>query len=51
MSTGEVGDLLGLSDRAVRAACQSGRLAAQQVAGRYRISKATVENYRDRPTI
>jgi excisionase family DNA binding protein len=48
MSTGQAADVLGLSDRAVRAACQSGRLVAQQVAGRYRINRTAVDQYRNR---
>jgi excisionase family DNA binding protein len=45
LSTGRASDLLGMSDRAVRAACAAGRLAAQRVAGRYRISRAALDQY------
>lgn len=46
MSTKQAGQLVGLSDRAVRYACESGRLAAQKVAGRYRISRSSLNQYR-----
>lgn len=46
LSTGQAAGLLGMSARGVRLAISEGRLEAQQVAGRYRISRANVEHYR-----
>ncbi|MFE5293003.1 helix-turn-helix domain-containing protein [Isoptericola sp. NPDC056618] len=46
LSTGQAANLLGITDRAVRLAIREGRLVAEQVAGRYRISRANVEHYR-----
>ncbi|MFJ1510909.1 helix-turn-helix domain-containing protein [Cellulosimicrobium funkei] len=46
LSTGQAADLLGITDRAVRLAISENRLPAQQVAGRYRITRADVEHYR-----
>lgn len=46
LSTTEAGDLLGIGDRAVRQAIDGGRLDAHRVAGRWRISREDVEQYR-----
>lgn len=46
LSTGQAAGLLGITDRAVRLAIREGRLEAQQVAGRYRISRPNFEHYR-----
>ena len=46
MSVAEVADLLGLTDRAVRLACSQERLEAQQVGGRWRITREAYEEYR-----
>jgi excisionase family DNA binding protein len=46
MTTAEVADLLYLSDRAVRMACKNGRLRADQIDGRWRISREDFEHFR-----
>lgn len=46
MSVVEVADSLCLTDRAVRLACQEGRLEAERVGSRWRISRQALENYR-----
>ncbi|WP_171467684.1 helix-turn-helix domain-containing protein [Cellulosimicrobium sp. 72-3] len=46
LSTGQAAELLGITDRAVRLAIREGRLDAEQVAGRYRISRPNFEHYR-----
>lgn len=46
MSTGQAADALGVSPRAVRLACEQGRLPAAQVDGRWRITRASVTSYR-----
>lgn len=46
MSTTQAGGLLGITDRAVRLAITEDRLPAQQVAGRWRITREDVEHYR-----
>jgi excisionase family DNA binding protein len=46
MSSVDASDLLGLSDRAVRLACSEGRLEAQQVGGRWQITREAVEEFR-----
>jgi excisionase family DNA binding protein len=46
LSTGQVAELLNVTDRAVRLACASGRLEAVQVAGRYRITREAIAHYR-----
>ena len=46
MSTTQASGLLGITDRAVRLAISEGRLPAQQVAGRWRITREDVEHYR-----
>jgi excisionase family DNA binding protein len=42
----EVADLEGITDRAVRLACTEGRIPAQQVGGRWQISRTAYEDYR-----
>ena len=46
VSTGTAAGLLGISDRAVRAAIATRKLPAQQVDGRWQIARASVEAYR-----
>lgn len=46
VSTGTAAGLLGISDRAVRAAITSHKLPAEQVDGRWQIARHDVENYR-----
>ncbi|WP_353708962.1 helix-turn-helix domain-containing protein [Cellulosimicrobium sp. ES-005] len=46
MSTGQAAELLGMTDRGVRLAISEGRLEAEKVADRYRISRSNVEHYR-----
>lgn len=46
MSTRQAADQLGVTDRAVRLACASGRLPAAQTDGRWRIAPADLEHYR-----
>lgn len=46
LTTTEVADLLNLTDRAVRSACQSGRLSAQRIGDRWQISREDFEHYR-----
>lgn len=45
-STTQAAGLLGITDRAVRLAVREGRLPAQQVAGRWRVTREDVEHYR-----
>ncbi len=45
MSTTQAADQLGVTDRAVRLACQLGRLAARQVGGRWQVSRAVLDEY------
>jgi excisionase family DNA binding protein len=46
MSTTQAAEHLGITDRAVRLAISERRLAAEQVDGRWRISREDVEHYR-----
>lgn len=46
MTVAEVADSLSLTDRAVRMACQQGRVEAERIGGRWLISRAAFENYR-----
>ena len=46
LSPQRVADLLGISDRAVRLACSQGRIDAQQVGSRWRISEEGYRAYR-----
>lgn len=46
MSTTQAASLLKITDRAVRLAIQEHRLPAQQLAGRWRITREDVEHYR-----
>ncbi|GAB3349950.1 helix-turn-helix domain-containing protein [Modestobacter lapidis] len=46
LTTTQVADLLDQTDRAIRMACQSGRLPAEQENGRWRISRENFEHYR-----
>ena len=46
LTTTQAADLLNQTDRAVRMACQSGRLPAEQEGGRWRISRENFEHYR-----
>ncbi|MGY1830144.1 helix-turn-helix domain-containing protein [Geodermatophilus sp. SYSU D01180] len=46
LSTTQAADALGLTDRAVRTACSDGRLDAQRVDGRWRISREALEHHR-----
>ncbi len=46
MGTREAADLLGLTVRAVTLAIQQGRLSAERVGGRWRITRDDVEHYR-----
>ncbi|MGY1778768.1 helix-turn-helix domain-containing protein [Geodermatophilus sp. SYSU D01036] len=46
LSTTQAADALGLTDRAVRSACSDGRLEAQRVDGRWRISREALEHHR-----
>ena len=46
LTTGQAADLLNQTDRAVRKAITAKRLEAQQVGGRYRISRVDLEHYR-----
>ena len=46
LSTTQAAGQLGITDRAVRLAIRQGRLPAEQVDGRWRISKEDVEHYR-----
>ncbi|MFC4535687.1 helix-turn-helix domain-containing protein [Sphaerisporangium dianthi] len=48
LTTTQAGDLLGMTDRGVRDAIEGGRLPAENVAGRWRISREDVEHYRAR---
>lgn len=45
MTTGQAADALRLTSRAVRLACEQGRLPAQQVDGRWRITRTDVHHY------
>jgi excisionase family DNA binding protein len=46
LTTGEAASLLQLTPRGVRDACERGRLEAHQEQGRWRITRAAVERYR-----
>ena len=46
LSTTEAADLLGITDRAVRIACSSGRLVAEQVNGRWQIDREAIAHFR-----
>jgi excisionase family DNA binding protein len=46
MSTTQAASLLKITDRAVRLAIQEHRLPAQQVAGRWRLTREDVEHYK-----
>src|SRR4051794_16717822 len=46
LTTTEAADRLGLTDRAIRLACSTGRLPAERAGGRWRISREDVEHYR-----
>jgi hypothetical protein len=45
MGSAEAADLLGLTDRAVRLACEQQRLRGEQVDGRWRIARIDVETF------
>ena len=45
LTTTEVADLLDQTDRAIRQACQSGRLPAERVGDRWQISRENFEHY------
>lgn len=47
VGTGKAADILGISDRAVRAAIANHKLPAQRVDGRWQIARHDIENYRD----
>lgn len=47
LSSSQAGALLHLTARGVRDACEKGRLEAQQVDGRWQITKAAVRRYRN----
>lgn len=47
LSSSQAGALLHLTARGVRDACEKGRLEAQQVDGRWQITRAAVRRYRD----
>lgn len=46
LSVAEAADLLGMGQRGVRLACQQDRLDAEQVGGRWQISREAVHNFR-----
>ena len=46
LGTSQVADLLGITGRAVRLACERQRIPAEQVAGRWLISREDVEHFR-----
>lgn len=46
LTTTEVADLLNQTDRAIRMACQSGRLPAERVGDRWQINREDFEHYR-----
>ena len=46
LTTAEVANLLGLTDRAIRSACQSGRLPATRTGDRWSVSREDAEHYR-----
>lgn len=46
MSTSQAAQRLGVTDRAIRNAISSGRLPAQSVDGRWRITREDIEHYR-----
>jgi excisionase family DNA binding protein len=50
LTTGQAADLLGITDRGVRAAILAGRLNAHQVGGRWHLDREDVEHYRARRT-
>ena len=49
LNTAEAASLLHLTTRGVRDACGKGRLEAHQEQGRWRISRAAIQRYRDTP--
>lgn len=46
LSTKRAGELLGITDRAIRKAINDDRLHADQIAGRYRVSREDLEHFR-----
>jgi excisionase family DNA binding protein len=48
MTATRAADVLGITDRAVRKACAAGRLEAELVDGRWRITRASVQAYEPR---
>lgn len=46
MTTGKAADLIGISSRAIRKAIADGRLPAQEVGGRHRITREDLEHFR-----
>ncbi len=48
LTTTQVADLLDVTDRAVRSACISGRLSAERIGDRWRISREDYEHYKAR---
>lgn len=46
LSVGEAADLLGIGERAVRLACSQDRLDAEQVGGRWRITRQALEDFK-----
>lgn len=46
LSTTQAADLLGITDRAVRTACQSKRLVAERVNGRWQIDREALAHFR-----
>ena len=46
MTVAEVADLLGIGERAVRLACAEDRLDAEQVGGRWQITRDAYENFK-----
>lgn len=46
LSPQRVADLLGITDRAVRLACSQGRIEAEQVGSRWRISQEAFKHYK-----
>ncbi|WP_030543102.1 helix-turn-helix domain-containing protein [Streptomyces albus] len=48
LSTTEAAAVLGITDRAVRLACETGRLDAEHVGGRWRVSREAAAHYQAR---
>ena len=46
ITTAQIADLEGVTDRAVRLRCQAGQMDAEQIDGRWRISVEAYEQYR-----